>query len=122
MHLSIQGIDVIALKPAVLKIDDLRTKMVKKVNVSYISFFSKIRQIKCLATMYEFAKNKNLIIFYENLNFLKSPWSPNFGKCPNFILKYSLPVLWLPADQILQQTDVPISRKSRAPNFFTFDP
>jgi len=56
MHLPIQGINVIALKTTVLKMGDLTPKMVKKVNVSYIIFFSKIRQIKCLATMYEFTK------------------------------------------------------------------
>ena len=67
MHLSIQGINVIALKTAVLKMGDLTLKMVKKVNVSYIIFFSKVRQIKCLAAMYEFAKK--VLIFYENLNF-----------------------------------------------------
>ena len=50
--------------------DDLTPKMEKKVNVSYIIFFSKMRQIKCLATMYEFAKKfKKVLIFYENLNF-----------------------------------------------------
>ena len=61
--------------------------------------------------MYEFAKKiLKILIFYENLNFKKATWSPNFSKCPNFFLKYSLPVLWLPADQILQQTDLPILR------------
>ena len=37
---------------------DVTPKMVKKVNVSYIIFFSKIRLIKCPAKMYEFAKIK----------------------------------------------------------------
>ena len=58
MHLSIQGINVIAFKTTVLKMGDLTPKIVKKVNVSYIIFFSKTSTIKVLAKMYEFAKNK----------------------------------------------------------------
>ena len=59
-HLSIQRINIIALKKAVLKIGDMTLKIVNNVNVSYIIFSGKQEKIKFLTKVYEFVKNKKI--------------------------------------------------------------
>ena len=43
---------------------------------------------------------KNVFHFFMKILIFKNPPVSNFNKCQNFFLRYSLPAIWLPADQI----------------------